>query len=94
MGSCLSSHQRKNSLLEENKYLRHRVEELLLQNVSKNNDTEMRRLFECKICFDDIVSTVFLPCGHCMTCKNCATTFSKCPLCAVPIDNVTYVTFP
>jgi hypothetical protein len=92
MGGCLSSGQRETSLLEENMLLRHRVE-TLLQHCS-TNDTEMRRLFECKICFDPIVSTVFIPCGHCMTCKKCAMAFTQCPLCAVPIEDVTYVTFP
>lgn len=93
MGSCLSSHEREKTLLEENTFLRHRIETLLLQTASKN-DTEVRRLFECKICFDDLVSTVFLPCGHCMSCKKCAAEFTKCPLCAVPTDAITYVTFP
>lgn len=93
MGGCLSSHKAENSLLEENAFLRHRIETLLHQNESKN-DTEMHRMFECKICFDDLVSTVFLPCGHCMSCKKCAATFDMCPLCAVPIHDVTYVTFP
>jgi hypothetical protein len=93
MGSCLSSHDREKSLLEENTCLRHQIETVLLQSASKN-DTDVRRMFECKICFDDLVSIVFLPCGHCMSCKKCSTTFTKCPMCAIPIDNITYVTFP
>lgn len=93
MGGCLSVNNRETTLLKENEFLRHRIDTLLLQNESKN-DTEMRRMFECKICFDDLVSTVFLHCGHCMSCKKCAMTLNKCPLCAVPIDDVTHVTFP
>ena len=92
MGGCLSLNNRETSLLRENELLQHRID-TLLQNEYKD-DTEVRRRFECKICFDDLVSTVFLQCGHCMACKKCAVTLNKCPLCAVPIDDVTHVTFP
>ena len=91
MGCFLSSYQREAALSGENTYLRHRIETL---QTASNNDTELCRLFECKLCFDNLVSTVFLPCGHCMSCKECAVEFTKCPLCAVPIDDITYVTFP
>ncbi|KAK3099246.1 hypothetical protein FSP39_001508 [Pinctada imbricata] len=35
----------------------------------------------CKICMDDPISIVFLPCGHMVTCGNCAPAMRKCPLC-------------
>lgn len=35
----------------------------------------------CKICMVDEVGVVFLPCGHLVTCYQCATGVSACPLC-------------
>ncbi|KAK3100663.1 hypothetical protein FSP39_023359 [Pinctada imbricata] len=45
---------------------------------------ENRQLKEqqiCKICMDEDISIVFLPCGHMVTCVNCAPAVRKCPLC-------------
>ena len=36
---------------------------------------------ECKICFDRIVDSVFVPCGHVLACMTCATSVEKCPVC-------------
>lgn len=35
----------------------------------------------CKICMDDEVGVVFLPCGHLVTCVQCAPGVTMCPLC-------------
>ncbi|KAF5295946.1 hypothetical protein FQA39_LY12718 [Lamprigera yunnana] len=35
----------------------------------------------CKICMDNEVAIVFLPCGHLATCSNCATNLEHCPFC-------------
>ncbi|KAK3100519.1 hypothetical protein FSP39_021218 [Pinctada imbricata] len=35
----------------------------------------------CKICMDENIAIVFLPCGHMVTCVNCAPAVRKCPLC-------------
>lgn len=47
-------------------------------------EEEIRRLKEarlCKICMDNEVCIVFLPCGHLVTCVNCAHSIASCPLC-------------
>ena len=36
---------------------------------------------ECVICISEIKDTIFSPCGHYMTCKNCASQCKKCPIC-------------
>lgn len=82
---CFYSSQR-DSL--ENDVLRRRLDAALEKSIDVN------RRFECKICLDSIVSVVFLPCGHCMTCKSCALSFSTCPMCRMNIDEKTYITFP
>lgn len=35
----------------------------------------------CKICMDNEVGIVFLPCGHLATCVNCAPNLQDCPVC-------------
>lgn len=40
---------------------------------------------QCKVCMDDEVGVVFLPCGHLVTCVQCAPGVTNCPLCRSPI---------
>lgn len=35
----------------------------------------------CQICMDDVVNTVFCPCGHVYCCEECASNLTYCPLC-------------
>ena len=45
---------------------------------------ELERIKEsrsCKICMDAEIEIVFLPCGHMVTCSNCAVTMASCPIC-------------
>ena len=47
-------------------------------------EQENRRLKEariCKICMDNEVGVVFLPCGHLMSCVNCTRKLKKCAVC-------------
>ncbi|KAG8173533.1 hypothetical protein JTE90_016429 [Oedothorax gibbosus] len=37
--------------------------------------------FQCKICMDEQVGVVFLPCGHLVSCPRCAQRISNCPMC-------------
>ncbi|XP_023710520.1 baculoviral IAP repeat-containing protein 3 isoform X2 [Cryptotermes secundus] len=51
---------------------------------SPSLEEEVRRLKEarlCKICMDEEVGVVFLPCGHLVTCVNCAPSLNDCPVC-------------
>ena len=54
---------------------------------------ENRRLKEartCKVCMDNEVNTVFLPCGHFVCCaecaKQCAKQLQKCPICCIYVS--------
>lgn len=40
---------------------------------------------ECTICMGEVKDTVFSPCGHFMSCSECATQFKKCPMCRADI---------
>lgn len=49
---------------------------------------ENRRLHEaksCKVCMDSDVNTVFLPCGHLVSCDRCAPKLRHCPVCRIYI---------
>ena len=40
----------------------------------------LARQYECKICMSRQLETVFLPCGHCMSCRGCASSLVHCPV--------------
>ncbi|XP_010608250.1 E3 ubiquitin-protein ligase XIAP isoform X1 [Fukomys damarensis] len=49
-----------------------------------STEEQLRRLQEeklCKICMDRNIAIVFIPCGHLVTCKECAEAVDKCPMC-------------
>lgn len=49
-----------------------------------STEEQLRRLQEeklCKICMDRNIAVVFVPCGHLVTCKQCAEAVDKCPMC-------------
>ncbi|KAF4516795.1 hypothetical protein B566_EDAN004634 [Ephemera danica] len=50
---------------------------------------ENRKLQEarlCKVCLDEDVGVVFLPCGHLITCVKCAPNLAHCPMCREKIQ--------
>ncbi|CAB3384328.1 Hypothetical predicted protein [Cloeon dipterum] len=40
---------------------------------------------QCTVCLEDDVRVVFLPCGHLVTCVQCAPNLRLCPVCRVEI---------
>lgn len=60
--------------------------------VKKENEL-MKEAQMCKICCEERVSIVFLPCGHLVSCAQCAPALKKCPMCRKPIKGSTKVTF-
>ena len=43
---------------------------------------------ECVICLDDIAKTAFNPCGHVVSCGDCASSVTTCPICRMDIISV------
>ncbi|XP_066587225.1 death-associated inhibitor of apoptosis 1-like isoform X2 [Prorops nasuta] len=39
----------------------------------------------CKICYDQVLGVVFLPCGHMVACVMCAPAMTTCPICRGPL---------
>lgn len=56
--------------------------------------TQPNDMMLCKICLENEVGIVFLPCGHLCCCVQCAPAVQQCPVCRAPIrGNVrTYIT--
>lgn len=54
-------------------------------------DSEITRIYECKLCMERLVEIVFLPCGHTLSCKKCATSCRVCPVCTSHIDSHTSI---
>lgn len=51
-------------------------------------EEQLQRLQEermCKVCMDNQVSIVFVPCGHLVVCLECAPSLTQCPICRTPI---------
>lgn len=59
------------------------------------DDTQLLRMYECKVCFERTIDTVLLPCGHALLCAQCAADLPKrsCPACELPIETTTLIRF-
>ena len=47
---------------------------------------ELKEVQTCKICMDDGVAYVFIPCGHAICCGKCIANISRCPTCRAKIQ--------
>ncbi|XP_059160175.1 inhibitor of apoptosis protein-like isoform X2 [Physella acuta] len=47
----------------------------------KERNNQLRQQTVCKICMDREVAVVFLPCGHLVSCSDCAAAMKDCPVC-------------
>ena len=59
-------------------------------------EEEVRRLREarlCKVCLDEEVSMAYIPCGHIVTCVQCAVALEDCPLCRKTIKGTVRIFF-
>ena len=61
-----------------------------LEVKNKGLEKEIQHLKEaqvCKICIDKKINTVLLPCGHLVSCNECAYSLNKCPMCRKLINS-------
>ncbi|XP_063402386.1 E3 ubiquitin-protein ligase XIAP-like [Mytilus trossulus] len=54
--------------------------------IEENRQIEESKL--CKICLENKVNVVFLPCGHICACSDCSPAIRKCAICREFIKNV------
>lgn len=40
----------------------------------------------CKICYDNVITILYRPCGHAITCDKCSLRIPRCPLCRQNIN--------
>lgn len=57
-----------------------------IQSLIEDN-TRLKESRQCKVCMDSLVDTVFLPCGHLVTCDKCSMFVSECPICRTHIKS-------
>ncbi|KAH9488695.1 Baculoviral IAP repeat-containing protein 7 [Bulinus truncatus] len=55
----------------------------------KERNNQIRQQIMCKICLDNDVSVVFLPCGHLVSCADCANAMRNCPVCRSNVRGIT-----
>ncbi|EDW10799.1 death-associated inhibitor of apoptosis 2 [Drosophila mojavensis] len=51
----------------------------------EEENRQLRDARLCKVCLDEEVGVVFLPCGHLATCNQCAPSVANCPMCRAEI---------
>lgn len=56
--------------------------ELSIRSLEEENQN-LKDQNTCKICLDEPIAIVFLPCGHMASCANCAPALRRCPICRV-----------
>ncbi|XP_059162590.1 baculoviral IAP repeat-containing protein 3-like [Physella acuta] len=62
----------------------------MLENINrmKEQNNQLRQQTVCKICMDKEVAVVFLPCGHLVSCGDCAVAMRDCPICRVNVKGI------
>lgn len=51
----------------------------------KEENRKLKDARLCKVCLDEEVGVVYLPCGHLVTCVQCAPGVTQCPMCRTTI---------
>jgi hypothetical protein len=49
--------------------------------------------YECKLCMNEQIQVVIIPCGHAMSCRSCIENTNLCPICRCDIQNTTSIHF-
>ncbi|XP_060536627.1 E3 ubiquitin-protein ligase MYLIP [Cylas formicarius] len=63
----------------------------------KDSEERLTRFIEamtCKICMDNKIDSVFIPCSHVVACTECAARIEKCPLCRTEISQAQKLFMP
>lgn len=63
-----------------------------IENLKKEN-SRLRDEQSCKVCLESLADIVFLPCGHMVSCGQCASALRKCPLCRKAINGYVKAVF-
>lgn len=55
--------------------------DLLCSRVKEHKKHHFNDKFLCKICYENEMDSVLLPCAHQLSCFSCTQRFNKCPVC-------------
>jgi len=84
--------ERLDRIKEENENRQRHYENLVsIRNQLSVDTRNMREMRECTVCAENPIRTVFLPCGHFVTCQHCADKLAKCPICRTTIKGSAFV---
>ena len=64
------------------------IERNCIVRVETRTKTE---LFICKICTENKIETVLLPCGHALSCTECTSKLWKCPMCRAQLTAISRI---
>ncbi|XP_059622264.1 baculoviral IAP repeat-containing protein 2-like [Phlebotomus argentipes] len=72
------------------------IDNVISKIETKRTSSSIGLLYDkyCKICFIERYNTVFIPCGHILTCYNCASCVKVCPFCKEKLKSIRKIDFP
>ena len=56
--------------------------------------SKLQEQWQCKVCMDETINMVFMPCGHTECCSLCAPALTKCPVCRSAIGDTVRIYLP
>ncbi|XP_066156172.1 death-associated inhibitor of apoptosis 1-like [Euwallacea fornicatus] len=60
--------------------------EVVIKNCDSDEESQGDVKTLCKICLQQEVGVVFLPCGHIVSCVECSSALKSCPVCRKPLE--------
>ena len=83
------------TLLEREKIrVKEEAEWKILEKQFQEKDKMMRDAHTCQICMDQEIGKMLLPCGHVISCENCAPMLKNCPMCRKPVKRTVKAYLP
>lgn len=79
--------------LEEREITVTSIESKINKSDNKKVEGEFCDTLICKLCYLNECNVVFIPCGHIIACKKCASSLINCPVCRKPFLNVIRIYF-
>ncbi|XP_033740295.1 uncharacterized protein LOC117327437 [Pecten maximus] len=61
-------------------------ENLQILDTLQRENARLKERSRCKICFEEEVYSVFLPCGHVIACRKCGENVTECPKCNATVN--------
>ena len=66
----------------------------ILEKQFQEKEKMMRDAHTWQICMDQEIGKILLPCGHVISCENCAPMLKNCPMCRKPVKRTVKAYLP